>query len=980
MDSIIGLLGCAVDLDRGVVLRGGGTIPLTTRELDLLRYFVARPACIIDREELLREVWQLAPSAVTRACDGVVRRLRQKIELQPDRPDHLLTVHGTGYRFQPFQPPPAPAGPSPASRELHLGDRVVDFGRLLVLRDDGQQSALSSQEAALLERLVAAQGAMIERAALSREICGQRVGRALDTLVWRVRAKIEADPRQPVFLVRAHGGYRLALPQAGRVAPSALFGREDELAEILAALEGPGIVALVGPAGVGKTALARQIASRASAAWIDASGAASIDDLVRSAERALGVAPLNAPQLARVGQSIAHEGPRVVVVDEVELLVPAVADALQAWRRIAPDTTFLVTSRVRLRCDRVVEVGPLGVDAAVDLFLDRARPSGLLGDLVTREAVARLVERFDRLPLAIELSARRLGVLSVEAQAHTPTLELLADGFATGRHASVRDALAEAWALLDDRLRDRLLTVGCFRRFTVEDLERVAPSALEEVQALRDRSWIARLGVANGQLELGLLEVVRAFVDEVRASDLADTERWRRHVRALAALGEPSELDRIGQELGPEDLARLRRLVPELLRAAEVARSLGDLVGAARCAEAVATIFHREGRFDEAIAAVELVRPLLEPGLARARLDYVVAIGHRSQTRRGEALAAAIDARAHASLADELTLEARARGIVAELTPDPEEAVRAAELAARAGNAFLVEWARYLAEVASGVADPVPALERAAAVAARTGSVAGADRALFEMGRYEYGQGRLHLAAARWELAARRMGEGRTALLWLRTSVLAFMSRAQLGDDDFEARAAELRSACRRAVLPTLEVNVLLGLAFGWLARGRPDRARAVCLEALNDPRLASDHPWWGPLHLRRVLADAELELGRPERAIAVAAEVGSVDRDTEPMCSAQIEALRALSEARLGQHDLALSRFAAAEKDFTTPETRFFAHIALAHIHLAAKRTAAAVAAREDAARLAVSEGLVGVLARRRDLEKLDQQLALLA
>lgn len=91
-----------VDLGRQEVVRGGEIVDtLTTREAELLAWLVARPGRAVGRDELLREVWGYRSSAVTRTVDNTVLRLRAKIELDPARPRHVLTVHGTGYRFEP---------------------------------------------------------------------------------------------------------------------------------------------------------------------------------------------------------------------------------------------------------------------------------------------------------------------------------------------------------------------------------------------------------------------------------------------------------------------------------------------------------------------------------------------------------------------------------------------------------------------------------------------------------------------------------------------------------------------------------------------------------------------------------------------------------------------------------------------------------------------------------------------------------------
>jgi two-component system phosphate regulon response regulator PhoB len=77
-------------------------VPTTAKEFDLLAFLAASPRQVFTREELLRQVWSSSsewqdPATVTEH----VRRLRLKIEAEPDRPRWIVTVRGVGYRFDP---------------------------------------------------------------------------------------------------------------------------------------------------------------------------------------------------------------------------------------------------------------------------------------------------------------------------------------------------------------------------------------------------------------------------------------------------------------------------------------------------------------------------------------------------------------------------------------------------------------------------------------------------------------------------------------------------------------------------------------------------------------------------------------------------------------------------------------------------------------------------------------------------------------
>jgi len=81
------------------VTRAGVPIYLSAREFELLRYFVEHPGMVLSREELLRAVWGYEAGTFTRTVDVHVASLRQKIEKDPKRPELIVTVHKSGYRF-----------------------------------------------------------------------------------------------------------------------------------------------------------------------------------------------------------------------------------------------------------------------------------------------------------------------------------------------------------------------------------------------------------------------------------------------------------------------------------------------------------------------------------------------------------------------------------------------------------------------------------------------------------------------------------------------------------------------------------------------------------------------------------------------------------------------------------------------------------------------------------------------------------------
>jgi two-component system response regulator VicR len=86
-----------IDFVAFTATRGGRDLRLSRREFDLLGYLAEREGLIVQRDELLREIWGFPDEPATRAVDYAIRRLRRKLEADPHNPRHIHTVHGNGY-------------------------------------------------------------------------------------------------------------------------------------------------------------------------------------------------------------------------------------------------------------------------------------------------------------------------------------------------------------------------------------------------------------------------------------------------------------------------------------------------------------------------------------------------------------------------------------------------------------------------------------------------------------------------------------------------------------------------------------------------------------------------------------------------------------------------------------------------------------------------------------------------------------------
>ncbi|MBM4063646.1 MAG: response regulator transcription factor [Planctomycetes bacterium] len=91
----------SIDIGQRVVTRRGKPVPLTHLEFELLHHLVRNPARVLSRHGLLSAVWGLHHAGSPRTVDNFVGQLRKKLEEDPERPRHFVTVRGSGYRFDP---------------------------------------------------------------------------------------------------------------------------------------------------------------------------------------------------------------------------------------------------------------------------------------------------------------------------------------------------------------------------------------------------------------------------------------------------------------------------------------------------------------------------------------------------------------------------------------------------------------------------------------------------------------------------------------------------------------------------------------------------------------------------------------------------------------------------------------------------------------------------------------------------------------
>lgn len=89
----------SVDFKKQEIVKGKKKLKMSAKEFQLLKYFIEREGDVISRDQLLDDVWGYEAMPTTRTVDNYILSIRKKIEANPSKPKHLLTVHTAGYKF-----------------------------------------------------------------------------------------------------------------------------------------------------------------------------------------------------------------------------------------------------------------------------------------------------------------------------------------------------------------------------------------------------------------------------------------------------------------------------------------------------------------------------------------------------------------------------------------------------------------------------------------------------------------------------------------------------------------------------------------------------------------------------------------------------------------------------------------------------------------------------------------------------------------
>lgn len=473
--------------------------------------------------------------------------------------------------------------------------------------------------AAVLRRCLAADpgGRWPDAAALGRALAALRVrqgeGPALRDLLSELRPGVTG----PSTSTRESGA-RGNLP----VRRDTLFGREQALAKILRQVRAPGVVALTGPGGIGKTRLALE-AARALApelpggCWrVGAADATSAEGVCTAVAHALRLELGRGDAVARVGEALRSRGRTLLILDDLEQVVEPARALVEAWSTAAPEATLLCTSRIALSIssERRFVVGPLDLEAAASLLRDRAgRPL----DEAEVRASERIAATLEGIPLALELCAARTRTVRLDALERrlADRLDLRA-GRREGpaRHKSLRAALDGSWDLLSAAGKAALPPLCVFEGgWTAAGAAAVlggsATTALEELAR-------ASLVQVDERGRFSMLEVVRSLAGERLAPDVRATAEAR-HGAWIAQLGAPAALLAVDRRGGSAVFARLALELDNAVVACERALARGALDDALAAVRVVWTVLARRGPLQRARVLIGAVASA--PGLSRAQ-------------------------------------------------------------------------------------------------------------------------------------------------------------------------------------------------------------------------------------------------------------------------------------------------------------------------------------------------------------------------
>jgi predicted ATPase len=322
---------------------------------------------------------------------------------------------------------------------------------------------------------------------------------------------------------------------------TSFLGRGAELAESERLLAGTRLLTVTGPGGAGKTRFALELARRLEPRFPGGAVAcffASLRDpslVLPTIAHALDVREEGGRSALEALVQRLEDAELLLLLDNLEHLPDAVPD-LSELLIACPHLTLLVTSRARLRVtgEVVYELPPLGADESVALFCERAHvePSSIVRELCTR---------LEGLPLAIELAAARLSLLSPEQllERLSKRLDLLKAGRgADPRQQTLRATIEWSYDLLSEDEQRLFRSLSVFRGgCTLEAAEEVCGAELDTLESLCENSLLRR---ADGRYSM--LATIREYAERLLDEEGAAGRLRAAHARHYTGLALSSDV------------------------------------------------------------------------------------------------------------------------------------------------------------------------------------------------------------------------------------------------------------------------------------------------------------------------------------------------------------------------------------------------------------------------------------------------------
>ena len=471
---------------------------------------------------------------------------------------------------------------------IRFADCELDLGRF-VLRRGGEEIRIEPQVFDVLAYLVGHRGAVVRKEELLDAVWGDRFvsESALTTRIKAVRQAVGDDGRRQSIIRTVHGkGYEFVATAEEQqedqtvVAPYAsstgsslavpvqpLIGRETLLAQLGDMIGDGRLVTLVGPGGVGKTALAMELARTVGDQFGDGVHVVELVSVVDEDATAAALATaidVNLRKSSSIDDAIVEllrSRHSLLVLDNCEHLIEPVAELVARILREAPTVSIVATSREPLAVagERVWTVDPLPTGPedvlrshlvldelveipAVALFVARAEaadPSFVL-DETTAPFVVEICRRLDGIPLAIELAAARARAIGVAQIAHRldqrfGVLKAIRRG-SDPRHRTMHDAISWSYDMLEPDERSLFTALSVFAgSFDLHSAEALLPGgdALDLVTRLTERSMLAVRPQAGGLRRYEVLETLREY-GRARLTDARSAELFTAHAKHFA--------------------------------------------------------------------------------------------------------------------------------------------------------------------------------------------------------------------------------------------------------------------------------------------------------------------------------------------------------------------------------------------------------------------------------------------------------------